>query len=230
MSKTFSLHAIDKINDIFENHDNHVGSELKRQHPDKYKDYMSSDCITMAIWVLKYAFEKIGKPDVASKVGTLGEKGTSLAKYLISHHNWNGVYYNPDVNHPLDGDGEHTFSYYNQVKKRCQYSVARVPVNRKVINYSPNTKKVNQYLNLTEKTMVNYNLFKKVPFGLGMSRGGSHVWLYSKGEVMESHWSSIGADLYTQTALSKFQWHSGIIVTPPDYRHLLSQISEVKCG
>lgn len=230
MSKTFSLHAIDKINDIFKNHDNHVGSELKRQHPEKYKDYISSDCITMAIWVLKYAFEKVGKPDIASKVGALGEKGTSLAKYLISHHNWNGVYYNPDVNHPLDGDGEHTFSYYNQVKKKCQYSVAKVPVSRKVINYSPNSKKVNQYLDLTEKTIINYNLFKKVPFGLGMSRGGSHVWLYSKGDVMESHWSSVGADLYTQTALSKFQWYSGIIVTPPDYRHLLSHISEVKCG
>lgn len=78
--------------------------------------------------------------------------------------------------------------------------------------------------------MINYNLFKKVPFGLGMSRGGTHVWLYSKGEVIESHWSLIGKGLYTKTPLNRFQWYSGIIVTPPDYRHLLSEISEVKCG
>lgn len=230
MDKTFSLHAIDKIDDILKNHDNHVGSELKRQQPEKYKEFISSDCIIMAIWVLKYAFEKVGKSEVASKVGTLGEKGTSLAKYLISHHSWKGVYYNPDVNHPLDGDGEHTFSYYNQVKKKCEYSVARVPVSRKVINYKPNKEKVNQYLNLTEKTMINYTLFKKVPFGLGISRGGSHVWLYSYGQVIESHWNSIGNDLYSKKTFSEFPWLSGVIVIPPDYRYLLSKISEVKCG
>lgn len=230
MEKTFSLHAIDKIKDIFENHDNHVGSELKRQAPEKYKDYISSDCITMAIWVLKHAFEKIGKTEISSKVGTLGEKGTSLAKYLISHHSWRGVYYNPDVNHPLDGSGEHTFSYYNQVKKKCRYSVARVPVNRKVINYRPNTKKVNEYLDLTDKKMINYNLFKKIPFGLGISRGGTHVWLYSYGKAIESHWGAVGKDLYTERDFLNFPWYSGVIIIPPDYRHLLSEISEVKCG
>ncbi|BFM13785.1 hypothetical protein R50072_39380 [Simiduia litorea] len=47
----------------------------------------------------------------------MGKKGTELAKYLINHENWSGIYYNPDVNHPLDRDGEHFLSYYNEVKK-----------------------------------------------------------------------------------------------------------------
>lgn len=229
MEKTFSLHAIDKIKDIFENHDNHVGSELKRQAPEKYKDYISSDCITMAIWVLKYAFEKTGKPQVASKVGTLGEKGTELAKYLINNHNWNGIYYNPDVNHPRDGDGEHIFSYYNQVKKKCYYSVSKVPINRKVINYVPSEKKVSTHLDLTQKKMTDYNLFKKIPFGLGISRGGTHVWLYSYGKAIESHWSSVGKGLYTEKQFLHYGWLSGVIVTPPDFRYLLKDISEVNC-
>ena len=56
MSKSFSQHAIDKINDIMKNHSNHVGSQLKESKPVKYKDFISSDCITMSIWMLKVCF------------------------------------------------------------------------------------------------------------------------------------------------------------------------------
>ena len=120
MSKTFSQHAKDKINDIISNHSNHVGSVLKRDNPTKCKDFIVSDCITMAIWVLKYAFEKTQQLTIASRVGGLGQKGTELAKYLIHNHNWKGVYYNPDLNHPEDGSGEHISSYYLQVKNHVR--------------------------------------------------------------------------------------------------------------
>lgn len=43
MSKSFSLHAVDKINDIMTNHSNHVGSQLKRPNPELYKNRISSD-------------------------------------------------------------------------------------------------------------------------------------------------------------------------------------------
>lgn len=230
MSKSFSLHAVDKINDIVKNKSNHVGSELKKSNPLKYKDYISSDCITMAIWVLKHAFTQTHKADVALRVGNLGHKGTELAKFLITTLQWKGVYYNPDVNHPADAGGEHIASYYNQVKANCTYSVSRVPISHKVINYEPSTKKVTSYLDLTTKTLTDYNTFKRIPFGLGMSRGGTHVWIYSYGAVYESHWEKAAGDgLYTRVPLNEFEWLSGIIVVPPDSHHLLN-VSTVKCG
>lgn len=230
MSKTFSQYAVEKINDIFANQSKHVGSQLKLADPTKYKDYISSDCITMAIWVLKYAFEKTLKPEVARRVGGLGQKGTELAKYLIDHQGWKAVYYNPDINHPRDGEGEHIASYYNQVKKSCSYSVSKVPVSNTVINYKPSENKVTPYLELTTKVVTDYNVFKRVPFGLGMSRGGLHVWVYSLEKIYESHWDKEANDgLYTAVRLNEFEWLSGIIVVPPDSHHLL-KVSTVKCN
>lgn len=230
MTKSFSEYAVEKIKDVIKNSDNHVGSELKKAQPIKYKDFIASDCITMAIWVLKHAFTKTARPTAASRVGGLGEKGSELAKYLINQHGWKGVYYNPDVNHPLDGSGEHIASYYNQVKKYCYYSVGKVPVHRKVINYKPSSKKVTSYLNLTKKTVVDYNIFKSVPFGVGMSRGGTHVWLYSYGKVYESHWDKEAKEgLYTALPLTMFPWLSGVVIVPPDAHHMLT-MAKVKCG
>lgn len=230
MSKTFSQHAVDKIKDIMANHSNHVGSELKRVNPAKYKDYIASDCITMAIWALKYAHEKSGQPNISQHVGNLGHKGTELAKYLITTHNWKGVYYNPDVNHPSDGHGEHISSYYLQVKRSCTYSVGKVPVSHSVINYNPSNTIVSTNMGPTTRKIIDYDAFQRVPFGLGMSRGGSHVWLYSSGQVFESHWDKTAAskELYSNVSLKNFKWLSGIIVVPPDAHHLMN-ITKLKC-
>lgn len=149
MSKTFSQLAVEKIGHILKNHSNHVGNQLKIQNPEKYKDYIASDCITMAIWVLKDAFEKTARADIARRVGSLGHKGTELAKYLIGTHSWQGVYYNPDVNRPYDGEGEHISSYYLQVKKSCTYSVSKVPVSHGLTNYKPSSKIVSKNIGLT---------------------------------------------------------------------------------
>jgi len=229
MAKSFSFYAVDKINDVLANHSDHVGSQLKRAFPDKYKDKVASDCITFAIWVLKHAFQKTGNFAAVSRVGRLGNKGTELAKYLISELHWHGVYYNPDVNHPFDSSGEHIASYYNQVKKNCKYSIGNIPVSHKVINYNPSGIKVTSYLGPTKKITVDYDILKKIPFGIGMSRGGEHVWVFSYGKVFESHWSQeAGNGLYTAVKLSDFVWLSGVIVVPTDSSHLLT-MSKVEC-
>lgn len=229
MAKSLSQHAVDKINDILSNHPNHVGSVLKKANPKKYESFVASDCITFAIWVLKYAFKQTGNSAAEIRVASLGNKGTDLAKYLINIHSWQAVYYNPDVNHPMDGSGEHISSYYNQVKKTCLYSIGRVPVTQKVINYRPSGIKVTKYLGPTKKNAVDLEIFKKIPFGIGMSKGGTHVWIYSLGKVYESHWDrEAGSGLYTGVDLTKFAWLSGIVVVPPDSLHLL-KMSKVTC-
>jgi hypothetical protein len=229
MSKSLSQHAVEKINDIMANHSNHVGSQLKKRNPDQYKNHIASDCITMAIWVLKYAFEKSLRPDIARQVGSLGHKGTELAKYLINTHRWSGVYYNPDVNHPYDSSGEHISSYYLQVKKSCTYSVSKVPVSHSLINYEPSGITVSPNIGPTTRIETDYNTFQRIPFGLGMSRGGTHVWLYSYGDVYESHWENNANDgLYTAIPLRNFAWASGIIVIPPDSQPLLN-VTKLNC-
>jgi hypothetical protein len=167
MPKTFSDYALEEIDDVFANHSNHVGSVLKRSDPAKYAAYIASDCITFVIWVLQHAFRETGNPIAADKVGTLGAKGTDLAKYLIDQHHWHGVYYNPDVNHPSDGSGEHIVSYYKQVKAKCKYSVAGVPVQYKLINYRPSGIQVSPGLPLTTQNL------EHVPVALGRRDGPS---------------------------------------------------------
>ena len=82
--KTFSDHAHDKLIDLFNNHSHEVGSELKKQDPNKYKDYKSTDCITYSLNVISYAFNKVGNTDAERRVWKLGGKGTDLAKYLVN--------------------------------------------------------------------------------------------------------------------------------------------------
>jgi len=76
---------------------------------------------------------------------------------------------------------------------------------------------------------VSIKLLEKIPFDIGMSRGGEHVWVFSYGKVYESHWDKEpGSGLYTAIPLPDFAWLSGIIVVPPDSNHLLT-MSEVIC-
>lgn len=65
----------------------------------------------------------------------------------------------------------------------CTYSVGRVPVSHRVTNYEPSGVKVTLYLGLTKRKETDYDAFQKVPLGLGMSRGGAHVWVYSYCDV-----------------------------------------------
>jgi hypothetical protein len=74
-----------------------VGSELFKTDPGKYKSYAVTDCITYALNVIAYAFEKCGNGKAAKAVWELGGKGTDLAVYLVKRHNWKGVYLNGTV-------------------------------------------------------------------------------------------------------------------------------------
>lgn len=205
--------------DLYKNHGHEVGSQIASSHPSK----TPTDCITYIINVLKYAFEKSGNPAAAAKVGTLGQYGTKLATYLTNQHKWKGVYYNPDVNHPSDGQLEHPFSHYKKVLTSKQYY--GIPISHTVINYNPTPKSHGQYKSfsgiggskaLTALDVTNFNELKKIKFGVGVSRGGQHTWMFSLGKVYEVHWASVGADLYEASNLETYAWLSGAIVIPPD--------------
>ena len=229
MPKSFSEHAKDKLQDLYANHTNEVGVVLKQKDPVLYANYKATSCITYAINVISYALEKTGSSTAASRVRKLGEHGTELAEYLVSNHNWRGVYISPDVVHSVDGSGEHAHAY-RKLGRSCDYY--SIPIQYKVINYNPtpatdpNFKKVNPSKPETSLNDVDLKVLNAVDFGFGVSRGGMHTWLFSLGYVYEVHWDEIGSSLYERTVFSAFGWLSGAIVVPPDRAKLLTMSAQ----
>lgn len=230
---TFSEYAYEKLIDLYNHHDHEVGSELKKSEPNKYKDYKSTDCITYSLNVISYAFQRMGNDEAARRVWKLGTRGTELAKYLVEFQNWKGVYINPDSTHPTDIDSEHTYTSYLAAKK-CKYY--QVPLEYSVQNYSVTSKthpafqQLNKTAPQTKLNQIDIVSLEQVKFGFGVSRGGMHTWVFSKGKVYEVHWDKVGSELYESTPLRRFPWISGAIVVPGDQAALLSVSSKLKCG
>ncbi len=228
----FHEYAYDKLIDLYLHHDHEVGSELQKIDPEKYGSYKATNCITYVLNVLNHAFKSVGDSASGQQVWTLGERGTELAKYLVEKHGWHGIYINPDVNHPLDGDSEHPYSSF-LAKKNCRYY--KIPLKYRVINYNPTPEdhpafqQLNDHLGLTQLNAEDIAGLEQVQFGFGISRGGMHTWLYASGKVYEVHWNAIGADLYEATPLRDFPWLSGAIVTPPELAAVLPASAELSC-
>jgi hypothetical protein len=231
--KIYSDYAREKMVKLFNSHEDEVGSELKRQYPEKYKDYKSTDCITYSLNVISYAFEKSGNSEAAKHVWSLGRRGVDLAKYLVNTHSWKGVYINPDSVHPADAQAEHTFSSH-LASRTCKYY--QIPLQFRVDNYAPTPRtnpayrQLNRNAGVTSLNKVDIASLEQVKFGFGLSRGGMHTWVFSKGKVYEVHWDKFGSDLYEATSLRRFPWLSGAIVIPGDQGAFLSASSKLKCG
>lgn len=231
--KTFTDYAQEKLIDLFNNHDHEVGSELKKLEPEKYKDYKSTDCITYALNVISHAFRSIGDESSAKRVWSLGKKGSELAQYLVNQHGWRGIYINPDLKHPLDADAEHVYTGILAEQKCLYYGI---PLSFKVANYFPTPashsafKKLNKASGITQLNTIDIASLKSVRFGFGISRGGRHTWVFSKGKVYEVHWDAVGKDLYDETPLNDFGWLSGAMVIPVDQAAMVSASAKLKCG
>ncbi len=145
-------------------------------------------------------------------------KGSVLGKKLVTKKNWVGIYVNPDVVHPRDAAEEHTYTYFT-ANRHCHYH--HIPVKYKAVNYNPTPTSHANFRKLFDKGKTALNIvdvaaLRNVQFGVGMSRGDTHTWLFSKGDIYEVHWDAVGADLYEKTAIENFPWLSSIIIVPPD--------------
>ncbi len=129
---TYSNYAVLKMRDLVVNHQHEVGRELKKAYPEKYKDLQATDCITYVLNVLSHGFRQVGDDGSAKEVWKYGERGVDLAKYLVTDHSWRGIYINPDVAHPRDGDSEHSYTSF-LARKKCQYY--GIPLKYRVENY-----------------------------------------------------------------------------------------------
>ena len=239
---SFSLIAVKNMNARINDYKNKVGSQLKKAYPKRYKHYESTDCITFVLNVLKATFIEKGQKNLAQNLVNYGMAardpgkgkkfyGDLLAKALVNKHGWIGIYLAPDKFHPTDADKEHTYAT-NRAIKTCFY--AGIPVSYTVIDYNPLDKTHPNFQALfpfkeRKPNIVDLTALKKLEFGFGISRGGMHTWLFSKGYVYEVHWDQEGPGLYDKTDITLFPWQSNLMVTPPDARGKLT-MSTITCN
>lgn len=234
---TFSDHALKELLAQYGSHADRVGSKLFDADPAKYRGLglKRTDCITYVIECLEAGFGGVGDAAAKAKVRQLGKYGTKLASYLVKTKKWVGVYINPDEFHPDDGKQEHPYSGY-LVKKNCKYY--DIPMKYMVTNYRPTPKtnpyfkKVNPAKGEQKLDSVSYAVLSKVKFAFGLSKGGLHTWLFSKGKVYEVHWDELptSGNLFEATELKSFYWNSGAIIVPKDQELMLAALSGLPCS
>ena len=201
------------------------------------------DCSTFVLNVLKHTYTEVGQSQTANNiVNSMGmaQRGSDtkpkyysdvLYRKLVTAFGWKAIYCTPDRRHPNDGQNEHTFATA-VVESKCRYF--GIPVEYTVINYQPSPEtdpffqKVNPDYTAQKLNAIDLAALDKVKFGIGMSRGGDHAWLFSSGSVYEVHQASIGNGLYEIRKLPKFPWNSNLIVVPPDMIPFLTMRS-IKC-
>ena len=200
---TFSEWAEKKLWDLYKDHGDEVGSH----YPGDRRGNRLTDCITYVHNVIEYAYERIGRKDIADAIHKLSKEGMPLADYLINI-GWKGHYWNPDVKNPRDRLAEHPFSYKQALSTGNYY---RVAVSGYIVNYNPT-----EGAQPTPKTQAAFDRFSKVRFAYGIAKGGVHTFLLSYGMVFEVHWDRIGEGLYETRPFYYFPWLSGLVLTPPD--------------
>ncbi len=97
---------------LYNNHSTECGTEYENPP----EGFTLTNCIIYCTTVIEWAYNQLGKKDIAKKISTMAHDGIELAKYLNSI-GWVSIYWNPDVRIPRDGDSEHPDSYRNNVLK-----------------------------------------------------------------------------------------------------------------
>jgi hypothetical protein len=200
---TLTDYAYAKMLDLYKNHSHEVGSS----YPGDKTGKQVTDCITYVQNVIRYAYTKVGKPEVSKRINFA--KGTDLATYLVGL-GWRGCYWNPDVRKPRDQASEHPFSHHQAVKTGKYYGVK---VKSFAVNYNLQSP--------TPKAPNNTRVFRQLSlarFAYGIARGGYHTFLLSFGSVYEVHWDQIGAGLYEKSPFYTYEWLSGALLFPPKSR------------
>ncbi|HET6282160.1 MAG TPA: hypothetical protein VFH73_14430 [Polyangia bacterium] len=223
----FSELAEKAMMNLYRDHGHEVGSRYSCPAADerchaRVGGLVKTNCITYVFNVLAEAFDKAGMPSVRGELQKRRDRGTSVAKYLVDAQRWTALYYNPDVNHPRDAQAEHPYSY-RRIRNGGDYYGIRIGA--QLINYEPTPKTDPSFKSFSglglaaEATQQDLRLLQqcgRIRFGVGISRGGVHTWLFSSGFVYEVHWNQIGPALYERSPFKTYPFLSGVVVVPPD--------------
>jgi hypothetical protein len=170
-----------------------------------------SSCVGWALNNLRAAYTKVGERERWTKhqavIAANKSRGTDIATELLKD-GWVAIYFNPDVRKPADGSNEHPLTARIALRSGTYYGI---PVTHRVVNYRPSPGSG------TARSIAGMRKLAKVPYWFGISRGGTHTFMGSRGNVNEFHWRSGPADpnAIEVTPLARFDWLSGLIVVPP---------------
>jgi hypothetical protein len=201
---SFSAAAIEKMNSLMASADSQVGTNYGGNKAGKTQ----TNCILFVTRVLEYAYQKVGNAGVATQVRKMTDKGTDLAKFLVTKRHWKAHYWNPDVSHPYDKKSEHPYSA-KVARDTKQYY--KIPLAGQIVDYrlTPGTGK-------RKATVDALGRFSMVPFAVGIAGGGMHTFLCAYGNVYEVHWKGIGSSLYEETPFGEYPWLSGVVIVPKE--------------
>ena len=178
-----------------------------------------SDCTEWALSVIGGAYKAQGKAEEWKNImstaransGADGLKGTEVIKAIQARGGWTGVFFGPDPRNPADSDPEHPTAYKKVREKGTYYGIS-VDSDKSVVEYRrTNTTKPAQTEQLEK--------LRKVPFGIMVARGGTHMMIMINGVVYELHWEKLATDpdVIQGTPLESWPaWQSGVILIPSD--------------
>lgn len=207
--------------------------------PPKVTDIFVTSCEYFVNRYLKMGFDEIGQSLVYKRIDKFltdnDRDGLALA-FALRKLGWKILYWNVDTNAtpPLPADrkivgqnpADHRWSTNIALTKRDYYGV---PIDANVVNFAP--LKGSQ----TKKDISAYAKLSDVPYYVGISHAGFHVWQGSYGNVTESHsfWDPIdhrnielgmfappyesptGRTVEYEGKQQTFYYYSGIIAIPP---------------
>jgi hypothetical protein len=199
-----------------------------RYYGDKPEELMALDCTEYLIEILRRGFEAAGHAELIDSIiklavknsGKEGLKGIVLMKTLQDELGWEGIYFNPDVEHPGDSDDEHPYTAYIAGAKGTYYGL-NVNKDRSLLDYNPSSTTDHQSnITTSNGTELNTDAIEQagdIPFGLVAARGGRHMAVIVDGDIYEVHWSkgATSPDLITAVPLEEWGWMSGVILAPP---------------
>jgi hypothetical protein len=169
-------------------------------------DVKQMSCIGWALEVTGAAYQAIGRGAVWTLIrrATVVRQalGTVLLEQLLKD-GWTGVYWNPDTKNPADGSNEHPFS---ASVARSQKSYYKLRVSDSIVDYKA-----------TPPNRAGIEKLAKMPYWVGIARGGMHVFCGSRESVSEYHWDHgpTSTTAIEVISLESFAWLSGMLCFPP---------------
>lgn len=194
-----------------------------------------TSCIDWALENVVAAYEKAGRGargrEIASIVisaytdpsGNTHAKLKGLGGVLcreLKKDGWTSLFWamdskNPDS--PGSSDREVHRGYVNMAKGQKKYWVAYPHEKMQVDDFVTDFK-------LSEDSTHAVNMkalerLKKIPFAIGVAKGGMHCFAMHDGMVSENHWtagpSAKSDEIFQETKLEDWSWSSGLIMVPP---------------
>ncbi len=198
-------------------------------------DLKQTSCIGWALETVVTAYEKAGRGargrqiaaivtgayvDPSGKTySNLNALGGVLMREL-QKDGWTSLFWAKDSKNPdYEGssDREVHRGYVRQAMNQKRYWVSypyeTMRVDDYVMDFSPSSDTT------TPANMSALEKLRKVPYAVGVAKGGQHCFTVRSGKVIENHWSS-GPDsnlegIFQETDLKDWSWSSGLIMVPP---------------